>query len=227
MFRAALFDLDGTLLDTAADLAAAASRMHDALGLPRRSLEEGSRFVGRGISRLVERCLSGDMERRADPLEVQRALSVFSGFYAEESGRHSRIYPGVVEGLQALREAGMPLGCVTNKAARFTGPLLEQLGLARYFAVIVSGDTVARAKPDPLPFTHACERLGVRPGETVVIGDSANDVIAAHAAGCKALCVPYGYREGRALESLGCDAIVADVLAAAEYILAANDTLGE
>jgi phosphoglycolate phosphatase len=217
--RAVLFDLDGTLLDTAADLAAAANRMMDALALPRRALEEISRYVGKGITRLVERCLTGDMERRADPVELERAVKMFSGFYDEESGRHSRIYPGVLEGLRTLRDANVLLGCVTNKAARFTEPLLEQLGLAGYFEVVVSGDTVARAKPDPMPFAHACDRLGVRPEETAVIGDSANDVVAGKAAGCHVLCVPYGYREGRPVESLGCDYIVADVQAAAEYVL--------
>jgi phosphoglycolate phosphatase len=111
---------------------------------------------------------------------------------------------------------------VTNKAGRFTQDLLERADLARFFHCVVSGDTVARKKPDPLPMLHACERLGARAAETLVIGDSLNDVQAARAAGCAVWCVPYGYNEGRPVSELECDAVVESLVEAARRIAAAS-----
>ena len=215
--RAALIDLDGTLVDTAPDLAAAANRMLAALGLAPRSVQEISTYVGKGIARLVERALTGDLERKPDPSLLQQALPLFAAAYDEESGRHSRVFDGVREGLQAMRVAR---ACVTNKAERFTLPLLERMGLARCFDAVVCGDQVARGKPDPLPYVTACERLSVSPSEALVIGDSENDVLAARAGGMRVLCVSYGYREGRSVEALGADAIIADLREAAAYFAA-------
>ncbi len=214
--RAVLFDLDGTLLDTAGDLACAANRMLAAMGLAPRSESEIRDFVGKGTAKLVERCLAGSKVAFAD------AMALFDAAYREESGRSARVYPGVREGIAMLAEDGLPLGCVTNKPAAFTLPLLRDAGLAAHFAVVVSGDTVARRKPDPMPYTHACEQLAVPCAQVLVVGDSANDVEAARAAGCRVLCVPYGYREGQSLESLACDAVVADVRAAAQYVRELN-----
>jgi phosphoglycolate phosphatase len=215
--KAALIDLDGTLLDTAPDLAAAANRMLAGLGLPPRSVQEISTYVGKGITRLVERALAGDLEGKPDPLLARRALPLFAAAYDEESGRHSRVFDGVLEGLQRIR---VPRACVTNKAARFTFPLLERTGLARYFDVVVCGDHVARGKPDPLPYVTACERLCVSPSDALVIGDSENDVLAARAGGMRVICVSYGYREGRSVEALGADAIIGDLREAAAYFAA-------
>ena len=217
-YRAVLLDLDGTLLDTASDLAAAANRMLGELARPARTVDEIARYVGKGIPTLVHRALVGTLDGKADPALFERALIIFERFYAEESGQRSRPYPGVVEGLARMRASELALGCVTNKAGRFTMDLLERSGLARYFDCVVSGDTVSRKKPDPLPLHHACERLGSRPDETLVIGDSANDVQAARAAGCPVWCVPYGYSEGAPVETLGCDLIVADLVEAAREL---------
>lgn len=218
-YRACLFDLDGTLVDSAPDLAAAANRMRAALGLPPLPVERVAAFVGKGIPMLVRRALVDDLAGGADEALVARALPIYEACYAEESGRQSVVYDGVREGLAALRAAGIPLGVVTNKAARFTGDLLRQLDLLPAFGVVVSGDTVAARKPDPLPVRHAAERLGVAPGEALMIGDSANDVAAARAAGCPVWCVSYGYREGATLESLAADRIVASIREAAEAVL--------
>jgi phosphoglycolate phosphatase len=212
--RAALIDLDGTLLDTAPDLAAAANRMLAALGLAPRSVQEISTYVGKGITRLVERALTGDMEGKPDAALLERALPMFAAAYDEESGKHSRAFAGVIEGLQSIRVAR---ACVTNKAERFTLPLLEHMGLAAYFDAVVCGDQVARGKPDPLPYLAACERLAVAPADALVIGDSQNDVAAARAGGMRVICVSYGYREGRPVESLGADAVIADLREAAAY----------
>jgi phosphoglycolate phosphatase len=215
--RAVLIDLDGTLLDTAGDLAAAANRMLAALGRAPRTLEEVKTYVGKGIGRLVERCLTGELDGKADPQLLRQALALFEPAYDEESGRHGAAYPGVLQGLEMMTANRLLLGCVTNKPERFTRPLLERAGLARRFDVIVSGDTVARKKPDPAAFLFACEKLGVSPEKALVVGDSENDVLAARAAGIRVVCVPYGYNEGRPVESLDPDAIVADLVAAARY----------
>ena len=170
MIRAVLIDLDGTLVDTAGDLAEAANRMLAALGRPPCTVAQVQTFVGKGIARLVERCLAGSLEARVDPRILGRALELFGTAYEASSGEHSRVYPGVREGLAALEAQGLALACVTNKAARFTGPLLERMGLAAHFRTVV--------------------------------------------------CVPYGYHEGRPVQSLECDAIVADLAALAEYVRA-------
>ncbi len=219
--RAVLFDLDGTLLDTAGDLACAANRMLAKLGFARRQEAEIRNFVGKGTAKLVERCIDGNRAR------LDEALEVFNAAYVEESGRSARIYSGVLEGFEMLVSDRVLMGCVTNKPEAFTRPLLRQTGLAKFFATVVSGDTVARRKPDPMPFVHACAQLGVTCEQALVVGDSANDALAGRAAGCRVLCVPYGYREGQPLESLDCDAVVDDVLAAAQFVRRVNRTFAE
>lgn len=220
--RAVLFDLDGTLLDTAPDLAAAANAMLDELGLPARDPAVVATYIGKGIPRLVERTLVGALEGAADPDLLGRALPIYERHYERESGRRSVAFPGVLEGLRALDEAGFPLAVITNKAERFTADLLLRTGLEPYFDVVVCGDTVARRKPAPDPVLAACARLRVAPSEALMIGDSTNDVEAARAAGCPIWCVPYGYNEGRPPESLDCDLIVPDLVAAARRIVAAR-----
>jgi len=113
---------------------------------------------------------------------------------------------------------GLLLACVTNKAQRFTQPLLERFGVAQRFQAIVCGDMVARGKPDPLPYLHACAQLEVLPSEALVVGDSANDVVAARAAGMRVVCVPYSYNEGRPVASLQADAVLPNLQAVAEYL---------
>jgi phosphoglycolate phosphatase len=217
--RAILFDLDGTLLDSAPDLAAAANAMLVELGLPARDPAVIATYIGKGIPKLVERTLTGSLDAAADPVLLARALPMYERYYAEASGRRSVPFPGVIEGLRALRDAGLPLACITNKAERFTLDLLQRTGLDGFFPVVVCGDTVVRKKPDPEPVLTACARLDVRPADAVMIGDSANDVQAARAAGCPVWCVPYGYNEGRPVETLDCDAIVPDVAEAARRLI--------
>lgn len=206
--KAVMIDLDGTLLDTIPDLAAATNGMLAELGRTPLPLDMVRTFVGKGISRLVERALAGHIDGHADAMVMAQALPVFERHYAAVNGQHTTIYPGVREGLEQLAAAGFPLACVTNKAGAFTVPLLERMGLAHYFAQTISGDTLARKKPDPLPLLHACAQFGVAPAQMLMIGDSLNDVQAARAAGCPVFCVPYGYNEGRTVQSLEVDAIV-------------------
>lgn len=210
--RAVMIDLDGTLLDTIPDLAAAANQMLVHLGREPLPLEVVRTFVGKGIPRLVERALARDIEGRADAAALAAALPVFERFYTEVNGRYTTIYPGVREGLEQFRAGGFPLACVTNKSAAFTGPLLERMGLAHFFAQTISGDTLARKKPDPLQLLHACAQFAVPPDRMLMIGDSGNDALAARAAGCPVFCVPYGYNEGQPVQSLDVDAIVGSLV---------------
>ena len=207
--RAVLVDLDGTLLDTAPELAAAANRMLGELGLPARSVEEIASYIGKGVPTLVRRAL-GDGQAR-----LQEALPIFERYYEEASGRQSVAYPGAREGIARLRAAGLALACVTNKPERFTRALLARAGFA--FDVLVCGDQVARRKPDPEAVLLACARLGVAPREALFIGDSQNDVDAGRAAGCAVWCVPYGYNEGRPVPQ--CDRVVATLAEAAALLV--------
>jgi len=219
---AVMVDLDGTLLDTVPDIAAAAERMLDALELPQRSTEEIRSFIGKGIPNLVQRCLQASAsETGAEALQAE-ALALFQDFYFEESGRRTAIYPGVIEGLERFRSMRLRLACVTNKAARFTVPLLERMGLAPWFELVVSGDTLARKKPDPMQLEHICAEFALAPPEVLLIGDSANDALAARAAGCPVACVSYGYSEGGSVRDLDCDAIVGSLAEAADILRSAR-----
>ncbi len=221
--RAALIDLDGTLLDTAPDIAAAVNRMLARLDRPVLDEDEVRNYVGQGSAKLVRRCLQAvDGPESA----FEESLDEFVHAYDEESGRRTRVYPGVPEGLEKLMASGIALACVTNKLHRFTVPLLQRTGLAHFFRTLVCGDTVSRLKPDPLPYVHACKELGVNPQHAVVIGDSANDAVSGRAAGCRVLCLPYGYREGQDIGSIPCDAVVENLAAAADYIDTVNEGAG-
>ncbi len=219
---AVMIDLDGTLLDTVPDLAAAAGRMLAALGLPARTQAEVRNYIGKGIPTLVQRCLQASAgAARAGVLQAE-ALALFEKFYCEESGRRSAVYPGVLEGLAQFRAMRLRMACVTNKAARFTVPLLDQTGLAPWFELVVSGDTLARKKPDPMQLTYICAEFALAPAEVLLIGDSANDALAARAAGCPMVCVSYGYNEGGNVHDLDCDAIVTSLFEAANILKSAR-----
>ena len=203
---AVLFDLDGTLLDTVADLTEASNRMLADLSRPQRTLDEIRSFVGKGIPNLVRRCMTEGQE--ASEREIDDAIKVFKRHYAEVNGSRTRVYPGVLEALERMRELDLRLAVVTNKAQDFTLPLLERTGLAPYFDVVVSGDTLSVKKPDPAVVSHACELLGVALGRALMIGDSVNDALAARRAGLPVLLVSYGYSEGMPVDSIECDGLL-------------------
>ncbi len=216
--RAVLVDLDGTLLDTVADLAAAVNCTHADLGFPARDAQLIATFVGKGLPMLVRRALAGTLEGDIDDALFERAWPLFERHYAAESGRQTTPYPGAREGIDRMRALGLRLACVTNKSERYTLELLRDTGFLEFFEFAVCGDQVARKKPDPAPMLLACERFAIPPAEALVIGDSANDVLAARAAGCPVWCVPYGYNEGRPFESLACDRAIATLAEAAEIL---------
>jgi phosphoglycolate phosphatase len=200
------FDLDGTLLDTVPDLAEASNRMLAELGLPLRSEDEIRSFVGRGIVVLVQRCL--DRGTATDEALLARAVEVFKRHYAAVNGNETRVFAGVLAGLEAWRATGVPLAVLTNKPAAFTEPLLERMGLKHYFSAIVSGDSTPFRKPHPEPLRHACTQMGRAVNTNLHIGDSRHDIDVARAAGCTVYCVPYGYNEGEAVSAGDCDALV-------------------
>jgi phosphoglycolate phosphatase len=216
--RAVVIDLDGTLLDTAPDIAEAASRMLRDLEQPPVELGQIRSYIGNGISVLVKRALTGSMHGEPDAATFERALPVFRRHYEEVLVRETRPYPGVEEGLKRMKAAGFRLACITNKAERFTLPLLAAMGMKDDFELILSGDSLPKKKPDPLPLLHACERFGVKPEEMLLIGDSLNDSVAARAAGCHVFLVPYGYNGGRDVGEQDSDAVVADLVEAAGLI---------
>ncbi|VCU72563.1 Phosphoglycolate phosphatase, chromosomal [Pigmentiphaga humi] len=217
-YRAVLIDLDGTLVDSVPDLAHAANAMRVAFGLTPLREDVIATFVGKGMENLVHRTLSGSLEGEAERARFPDALQAFRDAYHVVNGEKARVFEGVVEGLQDMKAQGLRVAVVTNKPAEFTLPLLERIGLRAYFDAVVSGDSVARKKPDPMPMLHACELLGVQPAEAVVVGDSMNDASAARAAGCRVLLVPYGYNEGRDVHAIESDGIVATLLDAARWV---------
>ncbi|BBP03116.1 phosphoglycolate phosphatase, bacterial [Sulfuriferula plumbiphila] len=216
--RAVVIDLDGTLLDTAPDLAHAAELMMAELGLPPVPLATIKTYIGNGVARLVKRVLTGSMDAEPDATLFARAYPIYQKHYGAHVSLHSRPFPGVVEGLQALRAMGLHVACITNKAEVFTLPLLRDTGLLDYFELVLSGDTLPKRKPDPLPLLHACRHFDVEPGELLLIGDSLNDTQAARAAGSPVFCVPYGYNRGRPVAELDQDAVVPSLLEAAQLI---------
>lgn len=216
--RAVAIDLDGTMLDTIEDLATAVNLMLDELRMPALELETVRTFVGKGLANLVQRALRASLQREPTEAECERGMQAYMPHYDRVNGDTTTIYPGVREGLDALQATGYALACITNKSARFTGPLLERVGFARYFSLVISGDTLPKKKPDPLPLTYTAEKFGVPTNEMLMIGDSLNDAQAARSAGCPIFCVTYGYNEGHDVRTLDVDAIVASLVDAAGLI---------
>ena len=213
-----MIDLDGTLIDSAPDLAASANRMLEALGMPTYEQAQVAQWIGNGVSRLVKRGLTGEMNAEPDAGLYERGYAIFLEAYAELVSDQSRPYPGVVEGLEKLQAAGFQLACITNKAEAFTVPLLQDLDLHKYFKLIISGDTLAKKKPDPLPLLHACEHFGITPDHGVLIGDSINDTQAARNAGMPVILVPYGYNRGQDVRELEPEAVIPSLEQATEYL---------
>jgi phosphoglycolate phosphatase len=203
-----LIDVDGTLVDSVPDLAFCVDAMMERLGRPPYGEAAVRDWVGNGVERLVRRALIGQLDGEPEEADVEHALPIFLDLYAENTSGRSHLYPGIREGLDYLKAAGYPLGCVTNKAAQFTEPLLRDLGVRDDFAIVVSGDTLPRKKPDPLPLLHAAEYFGVSPADALMVGDSVSDVKAARAAGFGIVCMSYGYNHGVDIRLANPDAVI-------------------
>jgi phosphoglycolate phosphatase len=129
--------------------------------------------------------------------------------YADNLCNRSHLFAGVRDGLDYLKAAGYKVGCITNKPAQFTDPLLRQLGVYDEFDIVISGDTLPRKKPDPMPLLHAAARFGIDPHDALMVGDSISDVTAARAAGFHIVCVNYGYNHGHDVADAHPDAVIA------------------
>jgi phosphoglycolate phosphatase len=208
----ALFDLDGTLVDSAPDLAEAVDLTLQELGRSPAGLEKVRPWVGNGAKVLIRRALADKRDwepaRPEDDLLIESALEIFFKHYRQTNGKHARVYPGVKECLEHLSACGCRMGVVTNKPQQFIAPLLEQTGLAQWFQLTLGGDALPEKKPEPAPVLHAMHQLHGTIGTTVMIGDSVNDVQAALAAGVPCVAVRYGYNFGPSIDSLGADAVV-------------------
>lgn len=213
-----LFDLDGTLVHSAPDLAVALNTMLHELGRPVHPEEQVAEWVGNGMVRLVKRGLTGHVDSEPEAELFERGLASFKRHYAANLAVRTRPYPGVVDVLDALSKKNFVLGCVTNKLETFTRRLLDQLDLTRYLRVVVGGDTVAMRKPHPLPLAHACTQAGVQTGEAVMVGDSAADIEAARAAGMPVIAVTYGYNQGRNVRELNPDLVVDSFAQLPQYL---------
>lgn len=203
-----LFDLDGTLVDSAPDIADAVDIALEACGRTPIGEAETRAYIGNGAARLVHRALTGCRDGEADPATFDTAYGAFLEAYAERVFCRSRLYPGAQHTLATLSHADWRLGCITNKPARFMHALLDAAGLGEWFAVALGADSLERKKPDPAPLRHAAESLGFSAAQAAMVGDSATDVDAALAAGMLAIAVDYGYAGGVDLRARGAVTVI-------------------
>lgn len=199
--KAVAFDLDGTLVDSIPDLAAAANAMRQHLGLPALAEMRIQEHVGDGIASLVHRAITDERHGEAAAALWEQGFSFFVRYYREHLSDNTRVYPGVRDGLALLRALQLPLVVVTNKSEYLAVPLLQQLELRDAFSLVIGGDTLAEKKPSALPLQHVCEVLGINSSELAMVGDSENDILSARAAGAAALAVSYGYADASTLQA--------------------------
>ncbi len=201
---AAIVDLDGTMVDTIGDFVVVLGRVLDELGLPRVSRAFVEHTVGKGSEHLIRSTLA---EVGGDAL-YDEAWARYQRHYLAVNGEHSAVFPGVIEGLDALAARGWKLACLTNKPGAFALALLRRKGLDGYFGAVFGGDAFERKKPDPLPLLKTCEALGSPPARTLMVGDSSNDARAARAAGCPVVLVSYGYNHGEPVAAVDADGVI-------------------
>lgn len=217
--RAVLIDLDGTLVDSAPDIAEAVNRMLIESGVAPLPFETVRSFIGKGVPNLIRRVL--EASALAATVGEQAAQALFHQHYQDTNGRFGQVYPGVREGLDALRQAGFRLACVTNKPYAPAAALLDIHALTSWFELLVGGDSLAQMKPDPAPLLHACRAMRTSPARCVLAGDSEVDVAAAKAADMPVYIVRYGYPGPDGHDTMQCDALI-DSLNELPAILAAR-----
>ena len=206
---AIVWDLDGTLVDSAPDLASALNTVLDKRGFFTLSITEVRAMIGNGVPKLVERGFNA-VGVRPDPVQLDELIAMFVKEYKACATDKTRPYPGVIEVLQEIHSMNIPMGVCTNKPEAFTRQILKGLGLANYFSSVVGGDTTSTRKPDPQPVLVCLRGLLSEPALSLMIGDSVHDVHAAHAAGVTIGVVPWGYRSAP-VEELGADFVLHDL----------------
>lgn len=203
-----MIDVDGTLVDSVPDLAYCVDETMKAIGLPVRGDVAVRDWVGNGVIRLVERAVANHLNDAHDEALFEKAMPIFNDLYADNTSKRSSAYDGVREGLDYLHTTGIKIGCITNKAEQFTHPLLKDLGLWDDFEIVISGDTLEKKKPDPMPLFHGAKVLGADPDKSLMLGDSTSDVKAARAAGFDIVCMSYGYNHGVDIRDSNPDAVI-------------------
>ena len=203
-----MIDVDGTLVDSVPDLVFCVDQMMIELDLQLCGEERVRNWVGNGIPKLIERALIDKLDKESISKVYEVAYPIFSKLYSDNSAIRSRLYDGVKEGLDYLKSKGYLLGCVTNKAEQFTNPLLKKMGIYNDFRLIISGDTLDKKKPDPLPLLHGANFFNMQPNECLMLGDSVSDVRAARAAGFDIICMSYGYNHGNNIEDENPDLVI-------------------
>ena len=206
---AIVWDLDGTLVDSAPDLASALNTVLDKRGFFTHSVDTVRTMIGNGVPKLVERGFNA-VGVRPDPEQLDELIAVFVKEYKACATDNTRPYPGVVEALQEIQSMNIPMGVCTNKPEAFTKQILEGLGLSGYFSSVVGGDSTSARKPDPEPVLACLHGLVAEPASSLMIGDSVHDVHAARAAGVTIGVVPWGYRSAP-VEELGADFVLHDL----------------
>jgi phosphoglycolate phosphatase len=222
--RAVIVDLDGTMLDTVPDFHVAINRMRSEFDLGDIDADQIEKMVGKGSENLIRGVLGLDFDPAGVDQRLPAAMEAYQRHYLAINGDYSTLYDDVLAGLDAMREMGLRMACVTNKPLAFAAPLLAKKGLAPYFELVYGGECLPRKKPDPMPLLQVCADFALAPAQVVAIGDSSNDAEAARAAGCFVLAVPYGYNHGRAIHETDSDGIVTSLLEAATLISSHNIT---
>lgn len=232
--QAAIVDLDGTMVDTLGDFEVALNRALADLDLPPVTRALVQRTVGKGSEHLVRSVLAHQLalpDVQAAAPKVQQwpeadafalTLQRYQHHYLFINGQFADVYPGVVEGLQQMRDAGLQLACLTNKPLAFASGLLADKGLDTFFSYVFGGDSFELKKPDPLPLFKTCEALGVKPWQALMVGDSSNDAQAARAAGCPVVLVRYGYNHGEPVDAVDADAHVDSLVDIAQALAKAG-----
>ncbi len=213
-----MIDVDGTLVDSVPDLAYCVDETMKAIGKKPWGEAQVRHWVGNGVPKLVERSLTGELEGTPDQVEYDQAYPIFLELYSHNTSVRSCLYDGVKEGLDYMKAQGYTLGCVTNKAEQFTLPILKDLGIFDYFGIVVSGDTLSKKKPDPLPLLHSAEFFGIEPQHSLMLGDSVSDVKASRAAGFEIICMSYGYNHGNDIRDTNPDLVIDSMAELKEYL---------
>ena len=193
------FDLDGTLFETAPQLTLAVNRMLVDLKMNTLPEEKISNFIGKGADNLIRKSIKLSSDKDANEFFVD-AIDSFHSHY-EQIAHNSLPYDGVMETINFLKTKGLKLACITNKPSIFTDKILCESGLNQYLDLILSGDSLEKMKPDPLPIIYSCEFFNIKTKESIMVGDSMNDVEAGSSAGAYVVTVPYGYQSGKKIDS--------------------------
>lgn len=203
--KAVVLDLDGTLVDTHHDILIALNHMLDDLQLPHVDDHFVMKIIGKGTTYLIEQTLQFVTGSSVENELHERAHESYLRYYTEINGNYSRLYPGVVDTLEALSMQGYALACLTNKPSKLAGPLLMKMGLLSYFKCVFGGDAFNRQKPDALPLLRTCEALGIQPKDVIMVGDSVNDALSARGAKAAVALVRYGYNHGHPVDTVDAD----------------------